>query len=155
MTHTQYMLMAVEKTREGIHAGQSPFGALIVKDGKIIANSHNTVWKTCDPTAHAEVTAIREAAKALKTIDLSGTVMYTTCEPCPMCLTAIHWARIETVYYGATIEDAAKAQFNELKMSAKELARQGGSKLRVEEGPCRKECQELFALFLAQKGQIY
>lgn len=155
MTHEDYMLMAVEKTRAGIQAGQSPFGAVIVKAGKIVANSHNTVWKTCDPTAHAEVNAIREASKNLKSIDLSGCVMYTTCEPCPMCLSAIHWSKIETVYYGATIEDAANAKFNELKMPAKELARRGGSSLKVEEGPCRRECTELFAFFQSQGGKIY
>lgn len=155
MTHEQYMLMAVEKTKEGVKAGQSPFGAVIVKEGKVVANSHNTVWRTTDPTAHAEVNAIREAAKALKTIDLSGTVMYTTCEPCPMCLSAIHWAKIDTVYYGATIEDAANAKFNELKMPAKELAKRGGSKLKVEEGPCRDTCRDLFAFFLSHGGKIY
>lgn len=155
MTHEKYMMMAVQKTRDGIKAGQSPFGAVIVKAGKIVANSHNTVWKTCDPTAHAEVNAIREASKNLNTIDLTGTIMYTTCEPCPMCLSAIHWAKIDTVYYGATIADAADAKFNELTMPAKELARLGGSKLNVEEGPCRAECTELFAFFKSNGGKIY
>lgn len=155
MNSQDYMKMAVEKARDGVRSGQSPFGAVIVKGGKVVANSHNVVWKTCDPTAHAEVTAIREASKVLKSIDLSGCEMYTTCEPCPMCLSAIHWSKIDKVYYGATIDDAAAANFNELKMPAKELARKGGSHLVVEEGPCREECRELFAFFKSNGGKIY
>ncbi len=147
MTHSDYMSLAISKAKEGIDSGQSPFGAVIVKDGKVVSNAHNRVWKTCDPTAHAEVNAIREAAKNLNTIDLSGTVMYTTCEPCPMCLSAIHWAKIDKVYYGATIADAAKANFQELKFPAKELARQGGSKLIVEDGIMQTECASLFDYF--------
>jgi tRNA(Arg) A34 adenosine deaminase TadA len=147
MTNEQYMKLAIEKTKEGIFSGQSPFGAVIVKDGKVVASAHNRVWKTCDPTAHAEVTAIREAAKELNTIDLSGTVMFTTCEPCPMCLSAIHWAKIDTVYFGATIADAANAGFKELEFPAKELAKQGKSPLKVEDGLCREECAALFSLW--------
>lgn len=147
MTHSDFMSLAISKAKEGIDSGQSPFGAVIVKDGKVVSNAHNRVWKTCDPTAHAEVNAIREAAKNLNSIDLSGTVMYTTCEPCPMCLSAIHWAKIDKVYYGATIADAAKANFQELKFPAKELARQGGSKLIVEDGILQSECASLFDYF--------
>ncbi len=148
MTHADYMKLAIAKAKEGVDSGQSPFGAIIVKDGKVVSNAHNQVWKTCDPTAHAEVNAIRQAALALKTIDLSGTTMYTTCEPCPMCLSAIHWAKIDKVYFGATIADAAKANFQELKFPAKELARQGGSKLIVEDGILTSECAALFDYFL-------
>ncbi|MCX6101946.1 MAG: nucleoside deaminase [Proteobacteria bacterium] len=147
MTNEQFMKVAIEKTKEGIFSGQSPFGAVIVKGDNIVAVAHNIVWKTCDPTAHAEVNAIREAAKELKTIDLSGSVMFTTCEPCPMCLSAIHWAKIDKVYYGATIADAAEAGFKELEFPAKELARLGKSPLVVEEGLCREECASLFSLW--------
>lgn len=100
------MQLAIDKTREGIQNGQSPFGCAIVKGDDVVAVTHNTVWLTCDPTAHAEVNCIRAAAKKLNTIDLSGCTMYTTCEPCPMCLTATHWAKIDTCYFGATIADA-------------------------------------------------
>jgi tRNA(Arg) A34 adenosine deaminase TadA len=151
-----FMQLAIDKAREGIESGQSPFGAVVVKDGKIISCSHNRVWKTCDPTAHAEVNAIREASIALKTIDLSGTTMYTTCEPCPMCLSAIHWAKIDRVVYGATIEDAAIAGFKELKFSAKELAKQGGSPLVVESGVLQEKCAELFSIWKASgKAKSY
>src|SRR3954451_18298014 len=131
-TESDFMLQALEKARQGIAAGNSPFGACVVKDGHLVVAAHNTVWNTTDPTAHAEVNAIRLAAKALANIDLTGCVMYTTCEPCPMCLSAIHWAKIGRVVYGATIADAASAGFNELHVDAKELARLGGSKLIVE-----------------------
>ena len=137
-------MAAVETARRGIQSGQSPFGAVIVRDRKIVSSMHNTVWMTCDPTAHAEVNAIREASKVLKTIDLTGYDMFTTCEPCPMCLTAIHWAKIDRVVYGATIEDAANAEFQELKFPAEELARKGGSLLKVEAGPYRDVCAGLF-----------
>ncbi|AOM80783.1 tRNA-specific adenosine deaminase [Pedobacter steynii] len=90
-----------------------PFGAVVVKDGKIIAKSGNKVTTTNDPTAHAEVSAIRLACKKLKTFDLSGCVVYTSCEPCPMCLSAIYWARIETIYYANTKVDAAHIGFDD------------------------------------------
>jgi tRNA(Arg) A34 adenosine deaminase TadA len=139
------MKMAIAKTREGIAAGQSPFGAVIVRDGAVVAATHNTVWKTCDPTAHAEVNCIRSAAQALAAIDLSGCVMYSTCEPCPMCLAAIHWSKIDRVVFGATIADAAEAGFHELYVDARVLAEMGRSPLRVESGLLREECAGLFA----------
>jgi len=146
-TEESFMKQAIAITREGIAKGNSPFGAVVVKDGKLIASTHNTVWHDTDPTAHAEVNAIRRAAKAIPSIDLSGTVMYTTCEPCPMCLSAIHWAKIDRVVYGATIADAAGAGFNELHVDAEQLAKLGGSKLRVERlksDSVNQECAGLF-----------
>ena len=140
-----FMSMAIEKAREGIAAGQSPFGAVIVRDGAVVAATHNTVWRDIDPTAHAEVNCIRSAAKALKTIDLGGCEMYSTCEPCPMCLAAIHWSKIDRVVYGATIADAAAAGFCELHVDARVLAEMGRSPLKVESGLLREECAELFA----------
>lgn len=91
-----------------------PFGAVIVRKGKIISSAHNEVLKTKDPTAHAEIQAIRKASKKLGRFDLSDCELYTSCEPCPMCLGAIEWARIKRVYYGATRKDAAKAGFEDL-----------------------------------------
>lgn len=156
MTEERFMRAAIEKAREGIAAGQSPFGSVIVRDGKIVAAAHNTVWRDGDPTAHAEVNNIRAAARALGTIDLAGCDLYTTCEPCPMCLSAIHWAKISRVIYGASIADAAKAGFSELRVEAKLLAEMGGSPLRVESGLLTKECSALFEEFLrAGKGQTY
>lgn len=159
MSESVFMLQAIQKTREGIAAGNSPFGACVVRQDKVVVCAHNTVWPDTDPTAHAEVNAIRLAAKVLGTIDLSGCVMYTTCEPCPMCLSAIHWSRIDRVVYGATIADAASAGFNELKFDAKRLAKEGGSKLVVEQlsdpALCH-QCAELFEEFRrAAKAATY
>lgn len=147
-TDEKFMRLAIAKTKAGLAAGQSPFGCVIVKNGQVIAEAHNTVWRDTDPTAHAEVNGIRAGSKALKSIDFTGCTLYTTCEPCPMCLTASHWARIDRVVYGATIEDADKAGFNELTVSAEQMVRDGGSKMRVESGCLRKECAALFDEFL-------
>ncbi len=146
-TDQDFMRLAIEQTRAGIAAGQTPFGAVIVRGGEVIVAAHNCVWATTDPTAHAEVTAIRAAAGELRTIDLSGCIMYTTTEPCPMCLAAIHWAKIERVLYGATIADAAAAGFHELRVPATMMVEVGGSPLKVELGPLRDECRELFDLW--------
>jgi guanine deaminase len=139
------MRLAVARAREGIAAGQMPFGAVVVRGGAVLAAAHNTVWRDTDPTAHAEVNAIRQAALALRAIDLSGCAMYTTCEPCPMCLSAIHWAKFDVVYYGARIEDAIAAGLGGLSVEAEHLAEFGNSPLRVEAGPLREECVALFA----------
>lgn len=138
------MKQAIAIARQGIASGQSPFGSVIMKGDKTISATHNRVWKETDPTAHAEVNNIRDACRTLKTVDLSGYTLYTTCEPCPMCLSAIHWAKLDRVVYGATIADAAGAGFQELEFPAKELARQGKSSLVVEEGPLRETCAGLF-----------
>jgi guanine deaminase len=159
MSEKDFMARAIAKTREGLARGNSPFGAAVVKDGVMVACAHNTVWPDTDPTAHAEVNAIRRAATSLRTIDLSGCVMYTTCEPCPMCLSAIHWARFDRVVYGATIADAAGAGFNELRVDAKKLAEMGGSNLIVEKIASEEsewECRELFQEWKrAAKGGVY
>jgi guanine deaminase len=144
MSEPELMRLAILKTREGINAGQSPFGAIIVRNSDVVASTHNTVWRDTDPTAHAEVNCLRSAAKALSTIDLSGCTMYSTCEPCPMCLAAIHWAKIDRVVFGATIDDAATAGFRELHIAAEALAEMGRSPLKVEGGLLREECAALF-----------
>ena len=108
------MKEAVEASEENLITNEGgPFGACIVKDGKIISIESNQVIKTNDPTAHAEIVAIRSACKKLKTYDLSGCELYTTCYPCPMCLSAIIWANIKQVYYGNTQEDAEKIGFRD------------------------------------------
>jgi tRNA(Arg) A34 adenosine deaminase TadA len=147
MDDTDFMRLAVEKCRAGIAAGQSPFGTAVVRDGQVLAVTHNTVLRDNDPTAHAEVNGIRAAAAALRTIHLGGCTLYTTCEPCPMCLAAIHWAKIARVVYGATIADATAAGYSELAIPAAEMVRLGGSPLKVEVGPLRDECRDLFRLW--------
>ena len=147
MTDADFLRAAIGAAREALAAGQSPFGSVIVREGQVVAAAHNTVWCDTDPTAHAEVNNIRAAARALHTIDLSGCTLYSTCEPCPMCLAAIHWAKISRVVYGAAIADAAAAGFSELHVSARELARLGGSPLAVEGGLLADECRALFTEF--------
>jgi len=156
MGEEHFMQLALDKAREGIAAGQTPFGSVIIREGRVLAIAHNTVWRDQDPTAHAEVNAIREAAKALGVVSLDGTTLYTTCEPCPMCLSAIHWAKIDRVVFGASIADAANAGFSELTVSAADLVRLGGSKLIVEPGPLKEECRQLFRLWQASaKSRAY
>lgn len=93
--------------------GGGPFAAVIVRDGKIVGEGVNTVTASNDPTAHGEVNAIRAAAKALDTFSLAGCQLYTSCEPCPMCLAACYWARLDAIYYGASADDAARAGFDD------------------------------------------
>lgn len=147
MDDTTFMRLAIEKAREGIAAGQSPFGAVIVNGGHVLAASHNTVWQDSDPTAHAEINAIRRAAAAVSGIDLETCTIFSTCEPCPMCLAAIHWSKIRHVVFGASITDAAAAGFSELSIRARTLAKMGGSPLKVEGGLLRDECRALFTLW--------
>lgn len=109
-----FMKEAIRLAEENIQTGKGgPFGAVVVKDGKIIAAVGNRVTSTNDPTAHAEVVAIREACKELNTFDLSGCEIYASCEPCPMCLGAILWARIEKLYFAADRKDAAMGGFDD------------------------------------------
>ncbi len=114
-THDTFMREAIRLSVEAVQSGkgQGPFGAVVVKDGKIIAGSCNRVVETNDPTAHAEVMAIREAAKVLGTFNLEGCVLYTSCEPCPMCLGAVYWSHISHMYYGNTKADAAAIGFDD------------------------------------------
>lgn len=110
----KYMKMAIKEAEKGIDAGHGgPFGAVIVKDGVVVGKGHNSVVKNNDPTCHGEMMAIHKACKKLKTFDLSGCEIYTTGEPCPMCLAAILWANISKVYYGCNIFDTEKIGFRD------------------------------------------
>lgn len=112
--HEKFMRMAIALSESNVHNScGGPFGAVIVKEGKLIAKSANKVTATNDPTAHAEVSAIRLACKKLKTFDLQGCIIYTSCEPCPMCLSAIYWAHIEIIYYANTKADAGNIGFDD------------------------------------------
>ncbi|MBT6177147.1 MAG: nucleoside deaminase [Deltaproteobacteria bacterium] len=124
---SKYLAEAIRLAQEGASSNRGgPFGAIIVKDGKIIGKGNNGVTSTNDPTAHAEVTAIRHACKEIADFQLDGTTIYSSCEPCPMCLAAIYWARIERVVYACTRDDAADIGFddahiyNELPLSNEE-----------------------------------
>ena len=109
-----YMQKAIDIAKKGMHANAGgPFGCVIVKDDKIIAECHNETTSTNDPTAHAEIVAIRTACKAISDFQLEGCTVYTSCEPCPMCLGAIYWARPEKVFYACTKVDAAEIDFDD------------------------------------------
>jgi guanine deaminase len=114
MKSEEFMRAAIKLADEGMAGGAGgPFGCVIVRQGKIVGRGNNRVTSTNDPTAHAEVTAIRDACAQLKTFQLTDCELYTSCEPCPMCLSAIYWARIPTVYYGNTRQDAAEIGFDD------------------------------------------
>ena len=112
-TDKEFMLDAIRLSVENVEKGGGPFGAVIVRDGKIIARGANRVTISNDPTAHAEVNVIREACQKLGTFDLSGCIIYTSCEPCPMCLGAIYWSHIDKVYYANTKTDARNIGFDD------------------------------------------
>jgi guanine deaminase len=138
------MRMAIDKCRLGMAAGNSPFGCAIARGDEIISVAHNTVLTTIDITAHAEVNALRLGCKHTNQIFMEGAIVATTCEPCPMCMSALHWARVETVYFGATVQDAMDTGFNELQIAAEKIATMGGSKVKLVSGLLADECKQLF-----------
>ena len=148
---TELMRLAIDKARAGIAAGQTPFGCAIARDDELLVVAHNTVWATTDITAHAEVNALRQACRSTGQVLLTGAVVATTCEPCPMCMAALHWARVDTVYFGATVGDATIAGFNELQVPASEVIRLGGGRVKLVPGLRADECTELFAEWQASK----
>ncbi len=110
----EFLRRAIALATQNVVSGAGgPFGALIARDGRIVAEGENTVTASNDPTAHAEVNAIRAAARALGTFTLAGCQLYSSCEPCPMCLAAAHWARLDAIFYGASAADAARAGFDD------------------------------------------
>ena len=113
-TRESFMRRAISLASQNVREGLGgPFGSVVVKDGEIIGEGTNRVTSSCDPTAHAEMLAIRAASAKLKNFDLSGCELYTSCEPCPMCLSAIYWARIERMFYGNTIVEADAIGFSD------------------------------------------
>ena len=149
----KYMRMAINEAKKGIKEGHGgPFGAVIVKDEKVVAKGHNLVLKTNDPTNHGEMMAIHKACKKLKTYDLSGCEIYTTGEPCPMCMAAILWANIEKIYYGCNISDTENIGFRDAKFY--ELQKPGEREKLVKEIN-REECLELYKEYISLKHTIY
>jgi tRNA(Arg) A34 adenosine deaminase TadA len=154
MSPEELMQLAIDKCRVGLAAGQSPFGCAIARGDELLSCSHNTVALTTDITAHAEVNALREACRHTGNILLEGAIVATTCEPCPMCMAALHWARVETVYFGASIADAERAGFNELQLSGQDLLRLGGSHVQLIPGILTDECKVLFDEWLANPLRV-
>ena len=154
IAENEYMDMAIDEALTGItenHGG--PFGSVIVKDGEVVGSGHNMVLKNNDSTAHGEVSAIRDAEARLGIYDLSGCELYTTGEPCPMCLYACLWANIDTVYYGCTIEDNSMIGFRDEEFDQYS----GGREVFENYLICidRDACLKLFELYLQMKHKIY
>ena len=155
MYKKEFMEIAVSEARKGFLNGDGgPFGAVIVRDGEVVASGHNQVLKNNDSTCHGEIDAIRKAEQKLQTYDLSGCQIYTTGEPCGMCLAAILWANIDKVYYGCSLKDNEKIGFRDDKID-KLLDRDDklyGSLLEQKE---REECLELFKEYRKSERVIY
>lgn len=150
--HEHYMRLAISKAKEAIGAAQTPIAACIVKDGAVIACVYNTVAQTVDVTAHAEMQAIREASRRLNTLDLSGCVLYSTLEPCPMCFSASQWAQIDTIVYGARRDDAEKVGLGHNTIPVQTMKQLSHSAIVLVEDILRQENVQLFDLWLASKG---
>jgi guanine deaminase len=153
-SHEERMREAFALAREAMADGRGgPFGAVIVRDGAVVGRGANRVVRTADPTAHAEIVAIREACRALGTHDLRGATIYTTCEPCPMCLAAIHWARIDRVYFAGEHADAAAAGFDD-SLLYEELRKPREARRLPLTQLDRAEAQRLFAEWLANPSRV-
>ena len=154
MKHRQFMSEAIHLSRTHMAKGHGgPFGAVIVMGKKIIGRGWNQVTTSNDPTAHAEVMAIREACKKIKNFDLSGASIYTSCEPCPMCLAAIYWARIDKIYYANTRTDAANIQFDD-DFLYKEISKAIGKRSVPMKQLSRREALEVFKLWQEKTDKI-
>lgn len=153
MNDERFMTAAIIAATEGIEAGQTPFGACIVRDGEIISAAHNSVWGNTDITAHAEIQAIRNACRKLDTVDLAGCVIYSTCEPCPMCFAACHWAKISKIVFGARIADAEQAGFSELTISNEQMKTLGHSGIEITGDFLRDECAKLFTTWAEREDK--
>ena len=151
--NNEFMKRAIELSVESVNKGGGPFGSIVVKDNKIIAEGSNKVTPTNDPTAHGEIVAIREACKKLNTFTLSGCELYSSCEPCPMCLSAIYWARIEKIYYANTREDARKIDFDDSLIYTelqKSIDKRKISMIQI----LRNEALKAFELWDAKKDKV-
>lgn len=149
-----FMREAIKEAENGLrynHGG--PFGAVIVKDSCILSYGHNEVTSSLDPTAHAEIVAIRKACQKLKNFSLKGAYLFTSCQPCPMCLAAIYWARLDGYYYGATKEDAQKAGFDD-SIFYQELQKQEIDRLIKPTQLLHKEAAQVFCLWNEKKDKI-
>ena len=154
ITDAQAWQAAFDEAFAGMRGNEGgPFGCVILLNGSVIGAGHNSVSSTNDPTAHAEVMAIRAACRKVNSFDLSGAVLYTTCEPCPMCLSAIYWARIGTVYYAATRHDAAAIGFDD-NLIYEELAKPNDLKILKLEKVNEPRAAALFAEWSAKPDKI-
>jgi tRNA(Arg) A34 adenosine deaminase TadA len=151
-----FMREALKSALLGIRKGDGgPFGACLVRGQRVLAVAHNTVLRENDATCHAEMNVIRKASRQLGSWNLSGTTIFSTTEPCPMCFSAIHWARIAHLVFGTTIADVKRLGFRELTLRATTLRRIGGAKVTITEGFLRGECLKLLDEWKKIGGTLY
>jgi tRNA(Arg) A34 adenosine deaminase TadA len=154
MSPEHFMREAIQLAEHGMRTGRGgPFGCVVVRQGRIVGRGHNRVTSTNDPTAHAEIVAIRDACATLETFQLADCELYTSCEPCPMCLAAIYWARIPRVYYGNTRADAAAVGFDDALIYEQVALPPDGRSVKMQ--PClRDEAQAAFREWAAKADKI-
>lgn len=152
--HQEFLRHAIALATENVaKARGGPFGAVVVRDGQIVGEGANSVTATNDATAHAEVMAIRAACKGLGTFSLAGCELYTSCEPCPMCLAACYWARLDAVYFACAAEDAARAGFDDAFLY-EEFCRQRGDRALPMKQLLRDEAWSSFAAWIASPDKV-
>lgn len=152
----KYMELAINSAKEGIEKGDGgPFGTCIVKNGEVVAVGHNHVLAENDPSAHGEIWTIRQACKKLGTFDLSGCELYTTAEPCTMCMAACMWANIKKIYYGCTLKDNEMIGFRDMKLDEAFGNRDGAKEICPCEELDRNECLKLFEYYNTLNVKIY
>ena len=144
MSDAEYMRRAIEAAREGLQKGEMPFGACIVQRGRVVVSVHNVARERMDITAHAEMHAIQEACRQLRTLDLSGCVIYASCEPCPMCFSACFWAKLDKIVYGSRIEDAERVGIWQIPITSSTMKQLSRSSLEIVGDLLREESVELF-----------
>lgn len=152
MTDEDFMRLALEAAREGVKNGEMPFGACLVRHGRLIVAAHNSARRLLDTTAHAEIQAIRDGSRQLGSMDLSGAVMYGTCEPCAMCMAACLWCKVSRVVFACRIEDAERASIAQLPITAVQMKQLARATVTVEGDVLRAEGIELFKAWHALGG---
>ncbi len=144
MTDADFMRLAIQSAWQGLEKGEMPFGACIVKKGQVVSVVHNSAKDNLDTTAHAEIQAIREATRQLRMLELTGCVIYSTCEPCPMCFTACLWASLGRIVYACRIEDAEKAGIRQIPIASSRMKQLGRSGVELVGDVLREESRRLF-----------
>lgn len=148
----KFMRLAITKAKDGIAAGQSPFGSCVVRQGQVLACEHNHVRMNNDPTAHAEITAIRVAGQKIKKFDLAGSTIYSTTEPCPMCFSACHWAGIKRIVFGTNLAQSQKF-FTEMPIGNQQMNEIGHCKIEIAGGVLLSENLQLWQKWSQSRGE--
>jgi tRNA(Arg) A34 adenosine deaminase TadA len=152
---TYYMQRALGLAKQAIDVGQTPFGACIVRGDQVLAEAHNNVRGELDCTAHAEMQALRQACRAVGDIHLAGATIYSTIEPCPMCFSAIHWARLDRIVFGGHIADVVAYGFNELPLTNQQIKELANLDVELTPDCCHEEATALFETWRSQGGESY